>query len=87
MKRTTGPKAPQAEGFAAHAAGVTDLETLLKFVKAVSVGEDQNRAWNSLERSLARPSLDHSLRPQSGRACNPDFWVRPGVQRASSNDH
>ena len=34
MKRTTGPKAPQAEGFAAHAAGVTDLETLLKFVKA-----------------------------------------------------
>jgi ribosomal protein S18 acetylase RimI-like enzyme len=34
MKRTTGRKMHHAEGFVAHAADVTDLEALLKFVKA-----------------------------------------------------
>jgi len=34
MKRTTGRKTPRAEGFAAHAADVADLEALLEFVKA-----------------------------------------------------
>jgi ribosomal protein S18 acetylase RimI-like enzyme len=34
MKRTTGRKTRYAEGFAAHAADATDLEALLKFVKA-----------------------------------------------------
>jgi ribosomal protein S18 acetylase RimI-like enzyme len=34
MKRTTGRKTPHAEGFAAHAADVPDLEALLEFVKA-----------------------------------------------------
>ena len=34
MRRTTGRKTLRAEGFAAHAADVTDLDALLEFVKA-----------------------------------------------------
>ncbi len=34
MKRTSGRKTRHAEDFAAHAADITDLETLLEFVKA-----------------------------------------------------
>lgn len=34
MKGTSDRKTCQLEGFAAHAADVTDLEALLKFVKA-----------------------------------------------------
>src|SRR5215813_627557 len=34
MKRTAGRKTRHAEGFAAHAADVTNLESLLEFVKA-----------------------------------------------------
>ena len=34
MKRRTGRKTRQTEGFAAHAANFTDIETLLEFVKA-----------------------------------------------------
>ena len=34
MKRRTGRKTRQTEGFAAHAANFSDIETLLEFVKA-----------------------------------------------------
>ena len=36
MKRTTGRKTRRAEGFAAHAADIADLDALLEFVKAYS---------------------------------------------------
>jgi hypothetical protein len=61
MKRKTGRKTRHAEGFAAHAADVTDLEALLEFVKAYydfdEIPYRSERIRSALRILLRDPSL------------------------------
>jgi hypothetical protein len=76
MKRTAGRKTRHAEGFAVRAADVTDLESLLGFVKAY-YDSDGIPYWSE----RIRTALDILLRDRSlGRA----WIIRYGRKRSGT---